>query len=124
MINQKKTSSPLSTIVVLLVFSNILYKIYGIDWVINLSILIGLITLFSSKFTSFIHRTWMGFAKILSFIVPNIILTLVFYLFLFPLSLMSKLFRGNNILRLKKNSNSFWTEHRRPFSKKYFEKPW
>ena len=123
MINQK-TPSPLATIVVLLVAFVIIYKVYEIDWLINLSILMGVTAVFSSKFTNFIHRLWMSLARVLSLIVPKIILTLVFYLFLFPLSLLSKLFRGNNILRLKKDSKSFWTNHKRSFSKEYFEKPW
>ena len=122
--NKNKTSSPNSTILVLIVALNIFYIMYSNEWAIYTSVIIGVISVCSKKATQIIHNVWMGLAKILSFIVPNILLSLIFFLFLFPLSFLSKLFRGNNLLKLNRNINSLWTKNERPISKEYFEKPW
>lgn len=124
MIHKHKSASPTSTILVLIVALNILYIINTAEWIIHTSIILGIIALLSEKAINFIHIAWMGLAKILSYIVPNIILTLVFFLILLPLSLLSKLFRGNNLLKLKQDTNSLWTKNERVISREYFEKSW
>lgn len=124
MIHKHKSASPTSTILVLIVALNILYIINTAEWIIHTSIILGIIALCSEKAINFIHIAWMGLAKILSYIVPNIILTLVFFLILLPLSLLSKLFRGNNLLKLKQDTNSLWTKNERVISREYFEKSW
>lgn len=117
-------ANPVSTVLVLIVASIILYLLYSMVEFLYLSILFGIIAILSSKATLYIHWIWMGIAKILSYIVPNILLTLIFFLILLPLSLFSKLFRNSDLLNIKKNPDSLWIEHDRIFSKDYFEKPW
>ena len=123
MIGNNKVN-PVSTVLVLIIALTILYLLYSKVELLYLSILLGIISISSSKITLYIHRTWMGIAKILSYIVPNILLTLIFFLILLPLSLFSKLFRNSDLLNIKKAPDSLWIKHDRIFSKDYFEKPW
>ncbi|MEW6102351.1 MAG: hypothetical protein AB1630_00805 [bacterium] len=62
---------------------------------------------------------WFGLSHILSFIVPNIILTIVFFLFVTPLGFLSNFFRGDilKIKQFKKNNNSIFRERNYVFCK-------
>lgn len=66
---------------------------------------------------------WNKLSQILGFVMPKIILTVVFYLVLFPLSILSKLFR-KNAFHVKNDRRSFFTEVEKKFDKQEFEKLW
>ena len=50
---------------------------------------------------------WMKLANIMGFIFPKILLTLIFFLILFPIALISKIFRRDPLMRLGKYSTYF-----------------
>ena len=55
-----------------------------------------------------IYMAWMFFAVILGWIMTRIILSVLFYLVITPIGLISRLF-GKNFLELKKsNQDSYW----------------
>lgn len=59
---------------------------------------------FIAKIVSYV---WQGLGKVLGFFVSKIILGTVFYFFLFPISLLQKLFTKNRSISNKKKS-SYW----------------
>ena len=121
----KKTKiNPLSTVLILIIALNIIFLISNSKEFLYASVGLGAIVTFSSKAANFVHKAWMGLAKILSYIVPNILLTIIFFLLLFPLSLISKIFRKGDLLNINKPSNSLWLDNERVLTKDYFEKPW
>ena len=123
MINKTKIN-PLSTVLILIIALNVIFLISNLKEFLYASIGLGAIVTFSSKAANFVHKAWMGLAKILSYIVPNILLTIIFFLLLFPLSLISKIFRKGDLLNINKPSNSLWLDNERVLTKDYFEKPW
>ena len=122
-INKTKIN-PLSTVLILIIALNVIFLISNLKEFLYASIGLGAIVTFSSKAANFVHKAWMGLAKILSYIVPNILLTIIFFLLLFPLSLISKIFRKGDLLNINKPSNSLWLDNERVLTKDYFEKPW
>lgn len=121
----KKTKiNPLSTVLILIIALNIIFLISNSKEFLYASVGLGAIVTFSSKAANFVHKAWMGLAKILSYIVPNILLTIIFFLLLLPLSVISKIFRKGDLLNINKPSNSLWLDNERVFTKDYFEKPW
>jgi hypothetical protein len=66
----------------------------------------------------------MKLAKVLSFIVPNILLSVIFYCFLFPIAILSKVLGNKNGLQLKNRSNSLWIKKNIQIEKVSFEKMW
>lgn len=121
----KKTKiNPLSTILILIIALNIIFLISNSKEFLYASVGLGAIVTFSSKAANFVHKAWIGLAKILSYIVPNILLTIIFFLLLLPLSVISKIFRKGDLLNINKPSNSLWLDNERVFTKDYFEKPW
>ena len=121
----KKTKiNPLSTVLILIIALNIIFLISNSKEFLYASVGLGAIVTFSSKAANFVHKAWMGLAKILSYIVPNILLTIIFFLLLLPLSVISKIFRKGDLLNINKPSNSLWLDNERVFTIDYFEKPW
>jgi len=93
-------------------------------WVVFAAMLISILSLLFGFFTDFLGTLWLGFAKGLGFVMGKIILTTVFYLFLTPLALVSKLFRKDTLLLNKKGRKSFYVERNYSFSPKDIENMW
>ena len=89
-----------------------------------LGIVIGLIAIFSEKVNDKIIWTWNKLAEILGLIMPNVLLSIVFYLFLTPLAWLNRIDRKKNPLQLRYNSDSMFITKRKVFSKVSLEKIW
>ena len=69
-----------------------------------------------------IQKIWMAFALILGSIMTRVILSILFYLVITPISLLSRL-SGKNFLDLKfdKSVSSYWISRKAPFDKANYE---
>jgi hypothetical protein len=117
-------SNAVKTILIISVGLVFVYLVTKWKWIIYISLIIGLIGIFSSYLSKKIDFLWMKLTWILSLIVPNIILCIVFYLLLFPLSILSKIFSKKDQLHLKNNCDSVFISINKDFDKGSFEKPW
>ncbi len=71
-----------------------------------------------------IHKIWMGLALVLGSIMTRVILSVLFYLVITPLGLISKL-SGKDFLDLKfdKSASSYWIQRKKiTFEKSNYEK--
>lgn len=117
-------SNPIRTVLVISVGFGIIFLLSELKWTLYTSIIIGLIGLISAKLSEIIDFLWMKLAKVLSFIVPNILLSIIFYLFLYPISVLSKIFGNKDLLQLKNKNKSVWIDKTQHIEKVYFEKMW
>ena len=76
------------------------------------------------RLSKMIDFVWMKLTFVLSLIVPNILLSIIFYLFLFPVSLFSKLFSNKDPLKLKNPNQSVFKTVNKEFDPNTFENPW
>ncbi len=120
---QNKTN-PTNTILTISVGFIVIYLITRWSGAIYVSLIIGLIGIFSSYLSEKIDWLWMKLAWVLSFIVPNILLSGVFYLILFPVSVLSKVFGAKDPLILKNEKDSVFREPDKKFDRVFFEKTW
>lgn len=102
----------------------IIYLLSGWNWAVWIVLIISTIGVFSPYLSTIIHFLWMKLAELLGWIMHNLILGIVFYLFLFPTALLSKLFGRKDNLQLKLKTNSTYNVVNRIFDSNYFEKPW
>jgi hypothetical protein len=93
-------------------------------WFLYISVFVGVIGVVSDTLSKYIEWLWLKIGLILSYIVPNIMMGIIFFLILFPISLLSKVFRKKDVLRLKNNSNSVYSEVNREYDKSHFENMW
>ena len=89
-----------------------------------LAIAIGIIAIFSEKANDKIIWVWNKLSEILGLIMPNVLLTIVFYLFLTPLAFINRINRKKNPLQLKNTTTSVYTSKRKEFSPESLEKIW
>ncbi len=120
----KAKNNPISTLLVITVGFLVVYLITKMQWTIYISLGVGLIGIISKRLSYYIDTVWMKLAQVLGYIVPNIILSIVFYFFLFPLSLLSKLFGKSDPLNLNNNQESLFVVVDKNYEKESFEKPW
>jgi Saxitoxin biosynthesis operon protein SxtJ len=117
-------SEPVKTCLTIAMGFLVVFLVTKGQWALIIALVVGLTGLFSPFLSRQIDFLWMKLTHVLSLIVPNILLGAVFYLFLFPISLLSKLFGKGDPLLLKNNQNSTFTTENKQFGKASFEKPW
>lgn len=97
---------------------------YDIKPLFNLAILLGLIAILSEKANDKIIWIWSKISEVIGLIMPNILLTIVFYLFLTPLALLNRINRKKNPLQLKNYNTTVFVTKSKVFSAKSLEKIW
>ena len=117
-------SNPTKTVLTITVGFLVVYMITKWSWALTVSASIGVVGLLSDYVAQKIEWVWMKLSWILSFIVPNIILSILFFLFLFPIAIMAKISSKKNFLQLKNVGNSTWIEEIKNFDAKSMENPW
>lgn len=102
----------------------VVYLIFKPEWALITALICGLIGMFSAKLSTLLEYLWMKLAFVLSLIVPNILLGLIFFLFLFPIALLSKLLRKSDVLKLRNTGSSMYSERGKSYDKAHFENMW
>jgi hypothetical protein len=118
-----KNNNSKATILVIAMGFLAIGMIFKWNWALYTSLIVGVVGLLSDFASQKIEWLWMNLSLVLSKIVPTILLGLVFYVFLFPISLISKLF-SKDPLMLKNNYNSLFVNSTRADSKDHMEKIW
>lgn len=118
----KKDSSRLTVLVITLGFT-ILYYLSSYRWAIISAILIGVLGVFSTYISNKIELLWFKLSKLLSWLISTIILTLVFYFILFPVSRLARIF-SNDPFMLSNKYKSYFIFKERELKKEDFEKTW
>jgi len=120
----KIKSDPVKTVLVICVGFLVVYIITKLQWTLYTALVVGILGVLSEYISKKIDFVWMKLTWVLSLIVPNILLTFVFYIFLTPIALMSRLFGEKNQLGLKNNKESMFKTSNKKFEPKSFEKTW
>lgn len=120
----EKNNNPTKTVLTITVGFGIVFILTDLNWFLYASLTVGILGLISNKLAKAIDFLWIKLAKVLSLIVPNIILTVIFYLFLYPISILSKLFGSKDALHLKNKKDSLWNDRTQQLEKVSFEKMW
>lgn len=102
----------------------VLYWIFEKQWLMYVSLVIGVLGLLSSAFAGFVTKIWMKFAEVLGRINASILLTLIFFIFLTPIALLMKLIKGVDQLKLKKQGDTVYEERNFTYTAKDLKNIW
>ena len=95
-----------------------LYFLFKIDILLPIALGIAIISIISSYIAEKIVWAWDKIALILGTINSKILLTVIFYLFLVPIALFSRIFKKKDELMLKKkNKGSYYKERNYTYTK-------
>jgi cytochrome c oxidase subunit IV len=121
---KKKASNPAKTVLTIVVGFILVYLITKMKWSLSVAFFVGLAGVLSDFLAKQIDFVWMKLTLVLSYIVPNIVLTIVFYVFLFPIALLTRLFGKKDPMHLKNTASTLFKHNEKLFDKAYFEKHW
>ena len=86
-------------------------------WSLIISIIFLILGLLNSKTLTPLNKIWFKFGVLLGNIISPIVMGIVFFIVVTPISLLMKAL-GKDVLNLKKNTNkSYWIEKTGPKSK-------
>ena len=121
---KKNKSEPVKTVLTITIGFLVVYLVSKWRWSLNVALIIGLCGVFSTYLAKKIDFVWMKLTWVLSLIVPNILLSLIFYVFLTPIALLSRVFQKHDQLFLKNTVKSTFKDYNKQFEKRSFENPW
>lgn len=101
----------------------VLFLIFNREWMLYVSAIVGIGGLFSTAFGGLIHRLWMGLAKGLGFVNAHLLLGVIFFFLLFPISVLYRI-KNRDSLQLKRRKESYFKDRNHSFEKKDLENPW
>ena len=122
--SKKIKSDPKTTLLVITLGMVVVYVVTRMNWALIAALAVGIGGLLSGFLAEKIDWLWMKLTYVLSLIVPNILLSVVFYLFLTPIAILSRIFGKSNPLDLKNTASSLFKDHTGKMDKASFEKPW
>ncbi len=117
--------SSLRTLIGLSLFLVIAFFIFGKIWLLIISAIFLVISLFDWKLTNFIAEFWYKLGQLIGTLISKLILIVLFYLLVTPLGTFYRLFNRNiyNFFR-NKNRGSFFKDVNMEYKKNDFEKLW
>ncbi len=101
----------------------VLWFINGTKGLVTAAVAIGLIGAFIPIAANWINWAWYKLAEVMGWVMSRVLLSIVFYLFLFPIALISKLFNKDS-LQLKRHPDTYWTQRDHKYSGKDLENVW
>ena len=121
---QKIKTEPEKTVLVITTGLVFIYLITSWKWSVYFAFFVGFAGIISGYLAQKIDFVWTKLGWMLGLIIPNIILSIIFFVFLFPISYLAKIFGNKDPLQLKNNKESYFTNSEKDFLKSSFEKPW
>ena len=118
-----KSQKTTETILVLVLFQVVVFLFTRINGWLYGAIGLGFLALLIPAFANKVHFAWMKLATALGYVMGRILLTIVFFIVLVPLSLLSKLFSRNSI-ELKAKGNTTFKERNFTYTPESFENVW
>lgn len=119
----KIVSDPYKTVLTICIGFAGIYFLVDQVWPLYVVLSVGVLGLLSPWIAKKIEWLWFGIAQILSYIAPNVLLTLVFYVALFPMAMIAKVFKKSDALKLKNKYDSMYVVAEQEFDKASFERP-
>ena len=94
-------------------------------YLLKISLALGLIGMFSKYLTSKISWAWLKLGEMMGAVMSKVILSVVFFGFLFPIAILSRIFSDNkNALQLKKTAGSHYFTRNHKYEAKDLENVW
>lgn len=92
-------------------------------WMLYVGVGLGAIGMFSDFFSEKIHWAWMKLAEGMGWVMSKVILSVVFYVFLFPIAIISRIL-GNNSMQPERKSDTYYHVRNHTYEKKDLEQVW
>jgi hypothetical protein len=118
--NRRKS---LETILVLVLALLVLYWLKHKPSFLLAAGILGAIGILIPSLAQLIHIGWMKLGEAMGYVTSKIVLTVIFFLFVVPLSYLSRL-SGRKAMKLKSGGSSYFTDRNVTYNKDSMENVW
>lgn len=118
--NRDKINETILTITVGFI---VLHLVFKNNAFLYTALVIGLCGIFSAYLSEKISQLWFKLAELLGYVVPKILLSIVYFFFLFPIALLARLSKKDHLM-LNNNKVSYFVNRDKQTEKADFEKTW
>lgn len=115
---------PLQTVLLLVIAGVVFYLWKQWDWALYAGLVIGILSLLFPVVAQKVDEGWRQLGKVLGWFVPKILLSLIFFLLLWPTARLARLFGQADPLDLKDKKDSMFHSVEKNYPPENFEKPW
>ena len=98
--------------------------IFEIKVLFSIAVAVGVCGLMIPPLARIITFLWLKLAEILGYINSRILLSIVFFVFLLPIALLSRLFKKDLLQLSPKKSGSYFSERDHEYDAEDFKYPW
>jgi hypothetical protein len=119
----KNKYKALETILVLVGAMIILYLSYHKKIFLLIALLLIGIAIVSDPITLIISRGWLKLAELMGIVMSKVMLTIIYFVFLFPIALLYRL-SGKDPLQLSKKKDSYYSVRDKLYDPKDIENIW
>jgi hypothetical protein len=119
--NRDKISETMLTIVTGLI---VLFYIFHSRYLLAAAAILGLVGIFSHTLSQWITWLWLKLAEGLGYVMPRVLLSLIFYLFLFPIAMIYRLTHHDGLQLKRKTKGSYFVERKHRFTPADIRNPW
>ncbi len=102
----------------------VIWYFTAIKVLITVAFVLILIALFSQTLAGWVTWFWMKLSHIMGFVMSRVLLSAIFFLFLFPIALLSRLFKKDGLQLKRTSGSSYYTERNHTFNASDIENPW
>jgi hypothetical protein len=124
MTDHTKQSIPARTILAICTGLLVFYWITSYQGLFIAALLIGIAGTFSAWFSMIVDRYWIRLAEILGIVTSSILLGVIFFLVVFPISILKRVFTRSDSMQLKKQQGSLLITVNKEYPRTSFEKLW
>jgi hypothetical protein len=117
-------SDPSKTVLVICTGLILVYFIFSLKWILFVAFAIGILSILSEWISKKIEWVWFQLTKLLSMIVPNILLGAIFYLFLTPIAFLANIFTKSDPLLIKRPVDTAYKVVNKQFKAADLKNPW
>ena len=76
------------------------------------------------KLGYWIHFGWYKLAEVLGYVMSRVMLSLIFFLVVFPMGFLARILSRKDLLKFKKRSDSYYNERNQKYEAKDMENIW
>jgi uncharacterized membrane protein len=112
------------TILAILLGLLVIYLFTGVRILITIGAVLALTGLLSQTIAGWITWGWLKLSHVMGFIMSKILLAVVFFVILFPISLLARLTRKDELMKKKTTGSTYYSERQHQYVAEDLTNPW
>ena len=103
----------------------VLYFVYDVREFLLVALIAGCVGIFLKPLGKVVAWAWYKLSEGLGMVMPKVLLTVIFYVFLFPFAMIARAFAKDPLqLKRKGEDGSYWVDRDHDYQKEDLENTW